>query len=56
MIVLTMCCVIGEGGEGGEMYYSYRSGGAHQKVHTTQGGIFDLNMYVTFDCAGIAAF
>ncbi len=23
---------------------------------TTQGGIFDLNMYVTFDCAGIAAF
>ncbi len=24
--------------------------------NTTQGGIFDLNMYVTFDCAGIAAF
>jgi hypothetical protein len=23
---------------------------------TTQGGIFDLYMYVTFDCAGIAAF
>ncbi len=23
---------------------------------TTQGGIFDLNMYVTFDCAEIAAF
>ena len=32
----------------------YRSGWAHQKV--PQGGIFDLNMYVTFDCAGIAAF
>ena len=23
---------------------------------TTQGGIFDLNMYITFDCAEIAAF
>ncbi len=23
---------------------------------TTQGGIFDLLLYVTFDCAGIAAF
>ena len=23
---------------------------------TTQGGIFDLNTYITFDCAGIAAF
>jgi hypothetical protein len=23
---------------------------------TNRGGIFDLNMYVTFDCAGIAAF
>ncbi len=23
---------------------------------TTQGGIFDLNMYIVFDCAGIVAF
>ena len=23
---------------------------------TTQGGIFDILLYVTFDCAGIAAF
>ncbi len=34
----------------------YRSSGARQKVHTTQGGIFDLLLYITFDCAGIAAF
>jgi hypothetical protein len=32
-------------------------GGAHQKAKsTTQGGIFDLKMYITFGCAEIAAF
>ncbi len=33
-----------------------RSGGRGASKSTTQGGIFDLNMYVTFDCAGIVAF
>jgi hypothetical protein len=32
-----------------------RLGGAHQKVPLKM-VFFDLNMYVTFDCAGIAAF
>jgi hypothetical protein len=32
-----------------------RLGGVRQKS-TTQGGIFDLLLDVTFDCAGIAAF
>jgi hypothetical protein len=34
---------------------TYCLGGARKKS-TTQGGIFDLLLYVTFDCAGIAAF
>ncbi len=33
----------------------YRSGGARQKVPLS-GWYFDLPLYVTFDCAGIAAF
>ena len=33
-----------------------RSFGWGASKSTTQGGIFDLNIYVTFDCAGIAAF
>jgi hypothetical protein len=35
---------------------SYLSFGRGASKSTTQGGIFDLNMYITFDCAEIAAF
>ncbi len=35
---------------------SFLSFGRGASKSTTQGGIFDLNMYITFDCAGIAAF
>jgi hypothetical protein len=33
-----------------------RSFGRGASKSTTQGGIFDLIMYITFDCAEIAAF
>ncbi len=36
--------------------YWYTSFGRGASKSFTQGGIFDLNMYITFDCAEIAAF
>jgi hypothetical protein len=37
----------------GDLYILFGQGASKS---TTQGGIFDLLLYVTFDCAGIAAF
>jgi len=37
-------------------YVTTISFGRGASKSTTQGGIFDLNMYITFDCAEIAAF
>ena len=37
-------------------YWFTLSFGRGASKSTTQGGIFDLNMYITFDCARIAAF
>ncbi len=40
----------------GTKYKLHLSFGWGASKSTTQGGNFDLNMYITFDCAEIAAF